>query len=170
MNEDEAALTIKAAGDGLVTVRGRVYRAVFAKDRDAVLAGSDRPGRFTPPGHRTLYTSATALGTRVALRPYTRPDDAERVVVALTVEADRICDLRDREACRALGFDAAEAALPWRDWLARGAEPPSWAIVRMLLSQGVRGVIDPSRGQPGLFHLALFAWNAPGCPRVTIPR
>jgi RES domain-containing protein len=28
--------------------------------------------------------------------------------------------------------------------------------------------IDPSRKRPGLWHLTLFAWNAPGAPRATL--
>lgn len=163
MDDGSPSLDIVTAADGLCSLNGRVYRAVFEHDRAHVLAGSDRPGRFTPPGCRTLYTSTTAQGTLVALGPYMRTVDPPRTVVALDVQAQGICDLRDRAACAALGFDATLAAVPWHE-----APPPSWTIVEMLIARGANGVIDPSRKRPDLFHLALFRWNEPGAPTVTL--
>lgn len=168
MADRSASVTITRSDAGLYTVRGRIYRALFATDIAHVLSGSTRPGRFTPPGGKTLYTSTTAAGTMIALEPYTRPDDPERIVVPLEVDAAGICDLRDRESCLNFGFDPAEAALPWRQALSRGEHPRSWAIVERLIGLGAKGVIDPSRRDPALVHLALFFWNAEGEPSVRL--
>ncbi|WP_417581172.1 RES family NAD+ phosphorylase [Pelagibacterium sp.] len=168
MADTAGNVAIVRSADGFCSVSGRVYRAIFASDQDHVLSGSARPGRFTPPGCRTLYTSTTAAGTLVALKPYRRPDDPERIVIGLEVDAHHVCDLRDAENCERLGFDARQAALPWREASASGSQPPAWAIVKRLMAMGVNGVLDPSRTQPDLVHLALFRWNMPGAPSVAV--
>ncbi len=147
---------VEPIGDGFAAVSGTFYRAVLPQYRDTVLLPSERPGRFTPPGGATLYCSATEEGTRIALRPYLQPGEPERVIIALSVKAQNIIDLRDAAACAAFGFDPADTAVAWREVVARGEIPSSWQITERVRAAGAHGFIDPSRKAPHLWHLALF--------------
>jgi hypothetical protein len=93
---------------------------------------------------------------------HTNTHVADLEVLAFDVRAWRIADLRDRDAMDALGVDVEAAAASWQDDVAAGRQPPTWRVREKLVRLGARGVIDPSRKRPGLWHLTLFAWNRPG--------
>lgn len=90
----------------------------------------------------------------------------ELEVLRFEVEAEQIVDLRDGAALESVGLDPADAAADWQGLVSRGETPPSWRVREVLESRGAHGLIDPSRQQPGLWHLCLFRWNTVGASLV----
>lgn len=149
-------------------VTGRCFRAVDPVHRAEALAGSRVHGRYSRAHEPTLYLNSSPEGVAAAMLAY---GDARRrapIIVEVDVDARGIVDLRDRRALTAAGLDPADAAAPWQPAVEAGVEPPSWGVRDRLLELGAHGLIDPSRQQPGLWHLTLFAWNTPGAPRVEL--
>ena len=148
------------------TVEVSFYRAVDPAYRDAALAGSRSAGRYSPPDVPTLYLSSSPEGVAAAMIAHSDDRTPNLEVVQFNVEADRIVDLRDHEALKSVGIDPADAAADWQEVVAAGGSPSSWKVRETLERLGARGLIDPSRKQPHLWHLTLFAWNADGTPSV----
>lgn len=92
----------------------------------------------------------------------------ELEVVGFDVAASNIVDLRDAAAAASLGINPRRAAADWQADVAAGRTPPSWRVRDALVAAGANGLIDPSRKRPGLWHLTLFGWNAPGLPTVRV--
>jgi RES domain-containing protein len=149
-------------------VTGRCYRAVDPAHLDTALAGSRAAGRYSRATSPTLYLSASREGVAAALQAHADARSSALVVVEVDVDASGIVDLRDPGALEAAGISLADATAPWQEAVRAGAEPPSWAVRDRLFELGARGLIDPSRKRPGLWHLALFDWNRPGAPLVTV--
>jgi RES domain-containing protein len=151
---------------GFVRVRGTFYRSVLSDADTGALHGSVAAGRYSRPGQRTLYMSATAEGVVAAMRAHPVPEGMSRTIRAVQVEAHGIFDLRDDQACAEAGIRRQDALAPWQDLVASGGQPPSWAVRARLEEIGAHGLIDPSRKASGLWHLVLFRWNVPGGPVV----
>ncbi|WP_306233418.1 RES family NAD+ phosphorylase [Agrococcus beijingensis] len=149
-------------------VVGRCFRAVDPAHRATALEGSRTAGRYSRAGAPTLYLSSSPEGVAAAMIAHTDARRAALDVVEVDVDAHGIVDLRDRAALEAVGIDADDAAAPWQEAVAAGAEPPSWRVRDRLVALGAHGLIDPSRKRPGLWHLTLFRWNAPGAPRAEL--
>jgi RES domain-containing protein len=152
----------------LSRVSGTFYRAVHPAHRDTAIHGSRNAGRYSQPSQPTLYLSASPEGVEAAMIAHTRGRVVDRVVLEFHVEAHDIVDLRDPAARLATGVDLEDAVAPWQNIVATGGEPSSWSVRRQLEDLGASGLIDPSRKRPGLWHLTLFRWNAPGAPRVAL--
>jgi len=146
-------------------VTGVFHRAVDGAHRAGALDGSRLPGRYSATGQPTLYLSSSVEGVAAAMVAH---GGAQRdlAVLRFSVQADGIVDLRDPSALAAVGVDLEDAVAPWQEVVAAGGVPRSWAVRRRLEDLGAEGLIDPSRTQPGLWHLVLFRWNADGGPRV----
>lgn len=151
------------------SVRGTFFRAIDPAYRHGALNGSRSAGRFSPPDTPTLYLSSSRDGVAAAMLAHTDSESPHRAVLSFEVTALRIADLRDRATMTAIDVDVEAAAAPWQDDVAAGRAPVSWGVRERLLELGAQGLIDPSRKRPGLWHLTLFAWNAPGAPSV-LPR
>ncbi|SFS18128.1 RES domain-containing protein [Agrococcus baldri] len=149
-------------------VTGRCYRAVDPAHLDSALEGSRTAGRYSRASSPTLYLSASREGVAAALEAHADARSSKLVVVEIDVDASGIVDLRDAAALEAAGIELADATAPWQAAVRAGAEPPSWGVRDRLVELGARGLIDPSRKRPGLWHLALFDWNRPGAPVVTM--
>lgn len=149
-------------------VVGRCFRAVDPAHRGAALAGSRAPGRYSRAGVPTLYLSSSPDGVAAAMIAHTDTRSPTLEIVQVDVDAHGIVDLRDRSALERVGIDPDGAAAPWQETVTAGGEPPSWRVRDRLVELGAQGLIDPSRKRPGLWHLTLFAWNAPDAPRVTL--
>jgi RES domain-containing protein len=93
---------------------------------------------------------------------YVKAGDPPRVLLTYEVGCCRVVDLRHEEA----GAIRAQAEQPWLAALARGEEPASWRAADEVRGLGAVGLVDPSRRQPGLWHVTLFRWNEPGAPAV----
>ena len=147
------------AGGGLTSFAryaGPCWRAVAMGAEGRVLDGTVRAGRYNRPGERTLYMSSSPEGVAAAMARY---GEADRALMRLMVEADRLVDLRDRVACAALEIDPAAAKQDWIAALDRGETPPSWRVADRARAVGAAGLIDRSRRAPGQWHLVLFGWG-----------
>lgn len=149
----------------LTRISGEFVKIAFA---DAVatplLRGrAQRPAaRFNRAGQDALYLSPDEKSARVAIGEYVQAGDPPRVLLRYEVEACTLFDLRHPEAA-----DVYELARQsWRPPFARGDAPPSWQAADMIRDAGHVGLIDPSRQQPGLWHITLLRWNEPGAPSV----
>jgi hypothetical protein len=82
----------------------------------------------------------------------------------MTFEVDpcRLLDLRHPEVAPIYAL----AKQPWLGPLSRGEEPPSWQASDLVRRRGHVGMIDPSRRQPGLWHITLLRWNEADAPCV----
>lgn len=150
------------------TIRSSFFRAVNPAFRELALAGSRSAGRYSRAHEPTLYLSSSIAGVNAAMIAH-RGARAERLdVVRVEVEAQGIIDLRDTEVLRAIGIDVADAVAPWQDDVAAGRSPRSWAVRNRALEVGAAGLIDPSRRDPGQWHLVLFRWNDGDAPSVRL--
>ena len=165
MNEAEPTVQ-RENNSPFSTVQGIFYRAVDPAFREGALDGSRSEGRFSPRETLTLYLSASPEGVAAAMIAHTDSESPSREVLSFKVEASRIADLRERTTMASIGVDVDAAAAPWQDDVAAARAPLSWGVRETLLGLGAHGLIDPSRKQPGLWHLTLFAWNQPGAPSV----
>ena len=124
---------------------------------------SDRPeARYNRRGQDALYLSVDEYSARVAMRKYKREMELPLYLVEYEVEACLIVDLRQIES-RELKKMASQ---DWKSELTKGVEPTSWQVSDMLRKNYEVGVIDPSRKNPKVWHLALFRWNESGAPKV----
>ncbi len=154
-------------GDALSRrVRGTFYRAVDPAYRESALVGSRAAGRYSPPGVPTLYLSSSPEGVAAAMIAHADHRAHDLEVVEFDVEAAGIADLRDPTTLAGLGIDPGDAAADWQGPVAEGRVPPSWAVRDALERHGAKGLIDPSRKRPGLWHLTLFSWNRVGAAVV----
>lgn len=151
------------------SVRGSFFRAANPSYRADALTGSRSAGRYSREGVPTLYLSSSREGVAAAMIAHTDDRTPDLEVLQFEVEADRIVDLRALQALRSIGVDPADAAADWQGPIARGESPRSWRVREALEDLGAHGLIDPSRKQPHLWHLTLFAWNSKGTPRVIDP-
>lgn len=144
---------------------GLFHRAVDSTHRASALAGSRLPGRYSAAGQPTLYVSSSPEGVAAAMVAHGGAR-GDLTVMRFSVHAEGIVDLRDPDALLAAGVDLQDAVAPWQDVVAGGGVPRSWEIRRRLQGLGAQGLVDPSRTQPGLWHLVLFRWNTEGAARV----
>jgi RES domain-containing protein len=161
---------VRQHGQYFCAVSGTFYRAVDPRHRETALAGSRQPGRYSPPGAPALYLSSSPEGVQVAMIAHSDARTPELDIIEVSVQADRVFDLRDEASCRAAGVSVADATAPWQQAAAGGGNPPPWSVRRHLETLGSHGVIDPSRRRPRLWHLALFRWNEAGAPQARVQR
>ena len=150
------------------TVRGTFYRAIDPNFRDCAIAGSRSQGRYSRQDQPSLYLSSSIEGVEVAMIAHKNARSAELEIIELDVEAFGIVDFRDPVALDRAGIDLRDAIAPWQEVAASGGIPSSWAVRDRLVVAGANGLIDPSRKQPGLWHLVLFRWNEADAPTVRI--
>ena len=124
---------------------GIVWHMIF-KGGDPRRPAAAPEGRFHHAGQTALYTSLTVEGTVVAMQRYLRPADPPRLVVPLTLCADRLADLRGR----------GDASVVWQDSRTAGLPAPTWAFSDRARQDGAQGMFYSSRSRPDLTHLVLF--------------
>lgn len=159
---------INRSRDPFVRVTGIFYRAVADAPNIDPLAGSIAAGRYSRPNQKTLYMSSSEDGVSAAMLAHPLPSGQVRSTWPLFVDADCIADLRDDAILSAIRMQRDDALRPWQDGLAKGQEPSSWSVRSALEEIGAKGLIDPSRKAPGMWHLVLFRWNQPNAPRVRL--
>lgn len=161
----QRAPVVERGGDHRCRVTGIFHRAVDSSHRTGALDGSRQPGRYSDDGQRTLYLSSSPEGVAAAMVTHGgAPGDL--AVLRFSVHAEGIVDLRDPVTLTAAGVDLQDAVAPWQDVVVAGGVPRSWVVRRRLEDLDAEGLIDPSRTQPGLWHLVLFRWNTDGAARV----
>ncbi len=136
---------------------------------DAVLdpPGADIAGRYHRAGEAALYLTSEPDWAAIAVGRYLIDDDEPRLIVPLMLGSAVALDQRQGAACRKLGFDPDQSSARWNA-MDTEAEPPSWRAADTAWAAGCDGLIDPSRGIMGGWHLVLFRWNAPGAPQVRV--
>lgn len=101
-------------------------------------------GRFNPKGIAALYTS---------LRPETAWLEAQQGFVlkaqpltlcGYDVDCEDVLDLTKPNALETAGASNDDLACAWEDIVARGFDPPSWALATRLINRGCAGIIVPS--------------------------
>lgn len=155
---------VRSAGY-LSTVCGRFYRAVAPGYEHNALSGSVRAGRYSRPHQPTLYLSASEAGVTAAMMAHAGLTE-HRHVLQFDVNAADIFDLRASRALDEVRRKAGDPLSAWQEIAKRGGEPASWQARDWIESIGAKGLIDPSRKAPGLWHLVLFSWNIAGSPTV----
>src|SRR5690625_3775274 len=162
--DDAPAPTVLPGNGALRSVHGTFDRAVGPAFADRALTGSRSSSDLSWPDAPALYLSASREGVAAAMIAHRDERSPQLSILAVEVEATGIVDLRDHAELARLGIDPADAAAKWQADASAGRTPPSWGVRSALEDQGARGLIDPSRRRPGLWHLTLFAWNRPGAP------
>lgn len=155
--------SVSSTSGPLRRVWGQFYRAVGEDHIGDALSGSIAAGRYSRPGQPTLYLSASPEGVEAAMVAH---GGRSRRIRKFAVQADSIFDLRDAAA---LDLVTRADGSPFGDWqqlVSAGQEPASWRTRDRVELLGAKGLIDPSRKAPGLWHLVLFEWNVPGAPTV----
>lgn len=151
-----------------MSVDGVFYRTIDTAYRSDAIAGSRLAGRYSSSEQPTLYLSATLEGMEAAIGTHRENRSSKQEVVEIEVVGDKIFDLRDMEACLAANIELSEALSPWQQLVAQEKQPTSWDVRDRIIDLGGKGLIDPSRKKPGLWHLVLFEWNRENAPTVRV--
>lgn len=150
----------------LTKIEGEFVKIAVAGHEDVLLNRGDParpPARFNGMGQDALYLSPHEEAARVAIGEYVRTDDPPRLLQHYHVTACDLLDLRLPE--NAALYERAKQ--PWQPPFRAGEAPLSWLAADEIRGRGIKGLIDPSRRRPGLWHITLFDWNEPAAPRVT---
>ena len=134
----------------LTPFSGIVWRIMFADQSEQSCDPVGSPiGRFHHSEQVALYTSCTEEGAGIAIKRYLKADDAERIIVPLQVDADRIYDIRNTEF-------VSRASIVWQDCVEKGELAPTWKYSDAARKAGAQGMLYASRSRPDLTHLVLF--------------
>ncbi|QTF06733.1 RES domain-containing protein [Brenneria izadpanahii] len=155
-------------GQVLTKVEGIFYRAIDPVYRAHTLSGSRNPGRYSSINQPTLYLSSSPEGVEAAMKSHKGTRSHSLDIVRVDVTADSIFDLRNESAMSLMGIRLEDTTAPWQEIVAKGDIPSSWAVRNRLEAYGAKGLIDPSRKAPGLWHLVLFSWNADSSSQVYV--
>ena len=164
----EAPVVTATDGTPFVEVDGVLYRAIDPAFREFAVAGSRTAGRYSRSDQPTLYLSSSPAGVAAAMIAHKKERSENLSLVSVQVSANRIVDLRDEAARTAAGIALEDATASWQDVVAEGGSPRSWKVRAQLEAIGAEGLIDPSRKEPGLWHLVLFAWNRDGSASIDL--
>lgn len=123
-------------------------------------------GRWNPQGQPTLYV-ARELST--AWAEYNQGFVQHPATIAqLSLAGARLADLCDAAVLAAHGVDAGIHRCEWRALLDAGAVPATHELREKLMADGHDGVVYPSFMSPGGSCVALWRWNAPEAPTLTV--
>ncbi len=149
----------------LTKIEGEFVKITMAGHEDLMLKRGDParpPARFNRLGQDALYLSPDEEAARVAIGGYVQAGDPPRLLQRYQVTACDLLDLRLPE--NAALYELAKQ--PWQPPFKAGDAPPSWSAADEIRKRGIKGLIDPSRRRPGLWHVTLFNWNEDGAPKV----
>lgn len=123
-------------------------------------------GRWNPIGAPTIY-AARELST--AWAEYNQGFVQHPALIAqLRLDDARLLDLTHADELERFGIDAAIHTCDWRDAMDHGKVPETHRLRESLISEGFDGVVFPSFMSPGGTCVALWKWNRPDAPQLTI--
>lgn len=135
----------------LIPFSGIVWRIMFADQSEQSCSPVGSPiGRFHHSEQVALYASCTEEGAGIAIKRYVKPDDAERIIVPLQVNAELFYDIRKTEF-------VSDASIVWQDCVEKGELAPTWKYSDAARKAGAQGMLYASRSRPDLTHLVLFS-------------
>lgn len=150
------------------SVEGVFYRTIDPTYRNDVISGSRLPGRYSTCDQPTLYLSSSPDAMNASIRVHAENRSSKQEVMLIEVLGDGIFDLREEKHRNVAGIDINDAISPWQQVVKDGGNPSSWAVRDRIVQLGGKGLIDPSRQIPGLWHLVLFQWNQERAPQVRV--
>ncbi len=128
-------------------------------------------GRFNAKGLPALYL---ALDPTTALKEASQgfPNKMEPCVIcSYEVDCEDIVDLADEAGRRAEKVKESVLSAGWFAYLARGAEPPQWMLVRRLISNGAAGLLARSYASGATAadrNLVLWRWGPDMPHRIVV--
>ena len=123
-------------------------------------------GRWNPAGEPTIY-AARELST--AWAEYNQGFVQHPALIAqFELTGGRLADLTDPATLAAFGAGPEIHACQWRALLDEGKRPETHLLRAKLMRAGNDGVVYPSFMSPGGTCVALWRWNAPGAPSLTV--
>lgn len=144
---------------------GRTFRVVQPRWAHSPLSGEGarrHGGRFNASGTSAFYS---ALDPHTAYAEYTQNlYDRPGLLCAFDIDDAHVADLRDEAQLRA--FNATPQLLEAR-W-AGLADAPTQLLATRIAAEGYDGAIYSSLQHLTGSNLVLWAWNAPGHPRVEL--
>jgi RES domain-containing protein len=123
-------------------------------------------GRWNPEGKPTIY-AARELST--AWAEYNQGFVQHPALIArLELEDADLADLTLPTMLEAFGLQDGIHRCEWRAALDAGEVPQTHAVRERLLAEGFHGVVYPSFMSPGGTCVALWRWNGPDKPKLTV--
>ncbi len=123
-------------------------------------------GRWNPVGAPAIY-AACEMST--AWAEYNQGFVQHPALIAqLELRDARLADLTDPQVLEGLGADEGIHDCEWRALTEAGEEPPTYALRRKLMAEGIEGVLYPSFMSPGGRCIALWRWNRPDSGQLTV--
>lgn len=123
-------------------------------------------GRWNPVGEPTIY-AAREMST--AWAEYNQGFvQHPALIVQMELSGARLADLTDDETLDRLDVPDDVHDTEWRDDLDAGRKPETHRQRQRLIKRRFHGVIYPSFMSPGGTCVALWRWNRPGAPVLTI--
>jgi RES domain-containing protein len=146
-----------------------LWRAFVPRWAHAPLSGEGAArfgGRWNPVGEAAIYA---ALELSTAWAEYNQGFVQHPALIAcLKLKDATVADLRDEAVLSRFGETPAIHRTEWRDCLERGEEPATHRLRGELIGAGFHAALYPSFMSRGGSCIALWRWNAPGAPKLSV--
>jgi RES domain-containing protein len=119
-------------------------------------------GRFNPKDTSALYLGLSMVGAVKEASQGFGFKIHPMLICSYEVDCEAVEDLRDVATCKRLGVAADDLSCGWLSLAASGDDPPTWALARRLIADGVAGIVTPSfapGANPSDANLVLWRWG-----------
>jgi RES domain-containing protein len=146
-----------------VRLRRQVFRALHPRWSVAPASGEGAAlhgGRFNPRGMRALYTSLRVETAWLEAQQGFAFKAQPMTICGYEVDCEDVVDLTEAETLSRWGVEPADLGCAWEAAMHRRQEPPSWAIARRLIADGIAGALVPSFAPGcGAGHVNAVFWR-----------